>query len=221
MGIVRTVVDLSHAITPDMPVYPGTEPPTLRDATTVERDGFAEKLICMYSHTGTHVDAPAHMLTKAPTLDQFDAGHFVGPACVIDVSGRATIERSQIAVHDPVIEGCDFVLLHTGWSRFWGQERYFQGFPVLSADASRWLARSGLRGIGVDAISVDPVGTTTYENHLELFRSGLISIENLTGLAPLIGRRFLFSCLPLKFDQADGAPVRAVAILGVAAHEPR
>jgi kynurenine formamidase len=48
---------------------------------------------------------------------------------------------------------------------------------------------------------------------MELFGAGLILIENLTGLEQLIGKPFLFSCLPLKLDQGDGSPVRAVAIL--------
>lgn len=213
MGCMPTVVDLSHAITPHMPVYPGTEPPVLREATTIARDGFAEKRLCMYSHTGTHIDAPAHMLAGARTLDQFDVGHFVGRACVLDVSGQATIERATIAPLERHITGCDYALLHTGWSRYWGQDDYFQGFPVLSVEATRWMISLGLKGIGVDCISVDPVSSTTYANHLELFHAGLISIENLRGLQPLIGRHVLFACLPLKLDHADGSPVRAVAIL--------
>jgi kynurenine formamidase len=57
------------------------------------------------------------------------------------------------------------------------------------------------------------VGSTDFGNHFVFFRAGMISIENLTGLGPLAGRRFLFSCLPLKLLEADGSPVRAVAIL--------
>lgn len=82
-----TVLDLTHTIAEGMPVYPGTEPPTLQQANTIEKDGFAEKRICMYSHTGTHIDAPAHMLGGAPSLDQLGAGQFVGTAMVIDVAG--------------------------------------------------------------------------------------------------------------------------------------
>jgi kynurenine formamidase len=210
---VPTVIDLTRTIATGMPVYPGTEPPSIRQATTIERDGFAEKLICLYSHTGTHVDAPAHMLTGAPSLDAYDATYFVGQACVVDVSGQAAIEPSAIDAHASLIAGCDFILFHTGWSRYWGTDRYFQCFPVLSLCATRRLIAAGLRGVGVDAVSVDPVETSTFENHLELFRAGLVSIENLTGLEVLIGQRFQFACLPLKLDRADGAPVRAVAIL--------
>ena len=47
------MLDLTHCITPEMPVYPGTEPPRLTAACTMERDGFRETLLEMYSHTGT------------------------------------------------------------------------------------------------------------------------------------------------------------------------
>ena len=211
---MTTVLDLTHTIAEGMPVYPGTEPPSLRQANTVAKDGFAEKLLSMYSHTGTHIDAPAHMLEGAQTLDQLGAGHFVGKACVLDAVGRAVIGLPELQSRAALIEGCDFVLFHTGWSRLWGQEAYFSDFPVLSREAAGWLAGKGLKGVGFDAISVDPVGSTDFENHYIFFRAGMICIENLTGLEALAGTRILFSCLPLKLAEADGSPVRAVAILG-------
>lgn len=209
-----TVLDLTHPISEAMPVYPGCIPPVIRTAHTVEADGFAEKQLSIYTHTGTHIDAPAHMLAGAPTLDQLGAGHFVGTACVIDVARSDVIAPAALEAQAPLIDGCAFVLFHTGWDRHWGRPAYFEAFPVLSVEATHWLAGRDLKGVGFDAISVDPVGATDFRNHLVLFRAGMISIENLKGLQPLIGQRFLFSCLPLKLEQADGSPVRAVAILG-------
>jgi arylformamidase len=209
-----SILDLTHPITPTMPVYPGTEPPILRRANTVECDGFAETLLEMSSHTGTHIDAPAHMVAGGATLDRLPVGRFVGQACVVDVSrvagrevGTADLER-----HEALMAGCGFVLLHTGWARYWGDERYFGAFPVLSGEAAGWLAARGLQGVGLDAISVDPVGAREFPNHMVFFAAGLILVENLTRLDTLIGRRFLFSCLPLAYQQADGSPVRAVAL---------
>lgn len=210
---MQTVLDLTHTIAEGMPAYPGTEPPILLQANTVEQDGFAETLIHMFSHTGTHIDAPAHMLQGAPTLDRMGMDHFVGMACVVEVEGRAVIDRSLLEAHAALIDGCAFVLFHTGWSQFWGQERYFVDFPVLAPEAAQWLTERSLKGVGFDAISVDPVGSTAFSNHHVFFRAGMICIENLTGLGPLAGKRFLFSCLPLKLAEADGSPVRAVAIL--------
>jgi arylformamidase len=210
---MTTVIDLTHTIAEGMPAYPGTEPPKIEQANTVEKDGFAEKRISMFSHTGTHLDAPSHMLAIGATLDQLGMDHFVGKACVIDVQGQEMIEQSLLLSQTSLVDGCSFVLFHTGWSRFWGQEAYFSDFPVLSLGAARWLAQRGLKGVGFDAISVDPVSSTTFENHYVFFDANMINIENLTGLDALVGKQFLFSCLPLKLKDGDGSPVRAVAIL--------
>ena len=209
------IIDLSHPLSATMPVYPGSAPPEIRAAFTVERDGFAEQWIGLFTHTGTHIDAPAHMLAGAPTLDRLPVGQFFGPARVVDVAARPgpEISLALLEARQADLEGAEFVLFHTGWSGKWGQEAYFTGFPVLAPEAARWLCGRGLKGLGFDAISIDPVATQTYENHHICFQAGLILIENLTGLEPLIGRPFLFSCLPLKLEQAYGSPVRAVAMI--------
>ncbi len=84
---------------------------------------------------------------------------------------------------------------------------------MLSAGASAWLVGRGLKGVGFDAISADPVGPPPYSNHIAFFEAGLILVENLANLGPLVGKRFLFSCLPLAYEHADGSPVRAIAML--------
>jgi len=208
-----TIIDLSHTILPTMPVYPGTEPPVIRQANTIEQDGFAEKQISFYSHTGTHIDAPAHMLPGAATLDQLDVSQFVGNGWVVDVSTSGPeIGRALLEAQVSHLEACEFVLFHTGWCHAWGQKSYFSGFPVLSQEAAHWLGHFGLKGAGFDAISADPVGAD-FTNHFELFRAGMIIIENLNGLEALLGKPFLFSCLPLKLDRGDGSPVRAIAMV--------
>jgi kynurenine formamidase len=208
-----SVLDLTHTITETMPVYPGSLPPALRQTATVEQDGFAVTQVSFNTHLGTHIDAPAHMLEDGATLDKLGANHFVGMACVIDTTDKTIIERGFLESRAASLAGCEFLLFYTGWDRFWGQPKYFEEFPVLAPGATRWLAEQGLKGVGFDACSVDPVGSTQFTNHLVLFKAGMLSIENLTGLAPLVGKRFLFSCLPLKLEAADGCPVRAVAIL--------
>jgi len=209
------ILDLTHPLTAGMPVYPGAAPPDLRQVATVARDGWDEKWLGLSSHHGTHIDAPAHMLAGAPTLDQLGAGWFVGPGHVVDVAHRAggAIALADLEPHRAALEASAFVLFRTGWAERWGRDDYFRDFPVLAADAAAWLGALPLRGVGFDAVSADPVGAGPFANHLALFRAGKILIENLTGLEALVGRRFLFSCLPLAVSGADGSPVRAVALV--------
>jgi arylformamidase len=209
------VVDLSHFISGTMPVFPGTEPPQVADAFTIDRHGFAEKSLRLLSHTGTHVDAPGHLLPGAPRLDDLAPARFLGPGLVLDVSApRGTrIEIDHIKKYEGRLRAAEFALLHSGWARYWGKARYFAGFPVLSPDAADWLARFDLKGIGVDMISVDEVDSTALIVHKAFFARDMMVVENLAGLDALIGREFTFSCLPLKIADADGSPIRAVAIV--------
>jgi arylformamidase len=210
-----TVIDLSQVITESMPVYPGTKSPEIEEACTIEKDGFAEKRIRLYSHTGTHIDAPGHILAGASRLDDFDAGRFIGPGCALDVSAcrGGRVDVGDLKENERRIAAAEFVLLRTGWAKHWGGPRYFADFPVLTEAAARWLAGFPLKGIGVDAISVDEMNSTAMIVHRTLLAANLLIIENLTGLEPLLGRDFLFSCLPLKLAGGDGSPIRAAALL--------
>mgnify|MGYP000476531339 CR=1 FL=1 len=84
-----TAHELTHTIRNDMPVYPGTEQPRLTTACTVSQCGYRETLLHMYSHTGTHMDAPAHMLPNGRTLDDFPAETFAGRGFVLECRGAA------------------------------------------------------------------------------------------------------------------------------------
>jgi arylformamidase len=212
-----SVIDLSHTISAVMPFYPGTEPPVFSRPCTLESHGFVEQKITLYSHTGTHMDAPAHILAGAPTLEELGMGSFVGSAVVLDFKGLRTsvIGLDDLKPFGGAIEGKDFVLLYTGWSDLWGTDAYYEGFPCLSREAALWLADFGLKGIGMDMISIDPAHTTTYPNHRIFMERNTVIIENLTNLDHVVGVNFLFCCLPLKLHEADGAPVRAVALLGI------
>jgi len=209
------VFDLTHSIREGMPVYPGTEPPQFLNASTVEEDGFAEKRITLSSHTGTHMDVPAHMIQGGATLDQLAVDRFCGKAFVVDVRSvnSRTIGRATFEAHKDLVSKVDFVLLRSGWSDLWEDEGYFKGYPVLTSKAAEWLGGFDLKGIGVDMISVDEEGSAEFPIHHILLGQSIIIIENLTNLSALPPAIFDFWCLPLKIEGGDGAPVRAVAVV--------
>ena len=220
------VIDLSHPIRPDMPVYPGTEPPKVALACTHEEHGFEERLLTMYSHTGTHVDAPAHILPGAPGLDGLGVERFAAPAAVLDVRGLASGTRPTLGPRAlepllPALAGCRWAVLRTGWEAHWGAPGYYEGFPVLTAQAARLLAGLGLWGVGVDAISVDHADTEDYPVHKVLFAAGMAVAENLRNLGAVMDAvgdaagpdRFTLVCAPLRIAGGEGSPVRALALV--------
>lgn len=210
-----TIIDLSHYLHAGMPVYPGTESPVLTESSTIENDNFREKKLTFYSHTGTHLDAPAHIAPGAPTLDQLPLETFYGSAFVFDWSGtdKAIIDLSDLLPHAGEIGEHEFLILFTGWDKHWGDPQYFSGYPVLSERAARWLADLGLKGIGMDSISADPMGASELTIHTILLSAGMVIVENLAHLDALPKAPFMLACFPLKIKDADGSPARVVAMV--------
>lgn len=209
------IVDLSHPVSPDMPLWPGTPAPEFSDLCTVGRDGFGERWLQLSSHTGTHLDAPAHLFNSTATLDRMPVDRFIGKGALLNLRDASSepVSLARLLNHRATLERADFLLLHTGWSRFWGTAEYNRAYPALSEKASAWLAGQGLKGVGIDAPSFDDPESDALPNHRHLLGAGLILIENLTALGQLNGSDFLLSALPLSISGAEACPVRAVAIL--------
>jgi arylformamidase len=208
------ITDLTHLIYSDMPVFPGTEQPVFTKANTFEKDGFKETKITMYSHTGTHIDAPAHLLSDGLYLDNLDVGHFLGNAIILDFSKekRELIDVGSLKPYEEKIKKVEFIIINTGWSKYWGNKKYFEDFPSLSEESAKWLSEFNLKGIGIDAISIDDMNSSTFTVHKILMRKNIIIIENLTNLNTINNEYFILSVLPLKNKNADGSPVRAISI---------
>ena len=208
------VTDLTHVIHSDMPVFQGTEQPIFEKANTLEKDGFEEAKITMYSHTGTHIDAPAHMLNDGPYLDDLDIEHFIGNATILDFSNTdmKLIDVDSLKPYEDKIKKVDFLIIKTGWSKYWGDKRYYEDFPSLSEKSAKWLSAFNLKGIGIDAISIDDMKSNSFAVHKILMPKNILIIENLTNLDSINDEYFILSVLPLKNKNADGSPVRAISI---------
>ena len=209
------VIDLTHIITEDMPVYPGTEKPTLMTANTYEKDGFKETRLSMYSHTGTHVDPPAHIFPGRTTLDQFPADQFLGKALVIDCSelqeGDA-ITMNHILKYGNKADEADFLLFYLGWDQYWGTEAYFGNYPCIDMEVLAYILAGDYKGIGFDVIGLDPIEDVELTRHKMLFKDkDILNIENLKNLGLCGDELFSFGCFPLKTEDSDGAPIRAMA----------
>ena len=180
------IIDLTHTITPEMPMYPGSAAPSIKPTGSLTRDGFRETQLTIASHTGTHMDAPSHMLPR----------------------GSADYLREQ----NGTIRSADFVLFYTGWERKWGTGAYYDDdFPVPDQEAAKYLVSCGLKGVGTDALSVDTLRDQQFLAHKTLLDGGLVILESLC-LKKVVGRTdLMLFALPLKFENADGAPVRAIA----------
>jgi kynurenine formamidase len=206
------IVDLSHPIDDSMPVYPGDVIPEVKTIATIDKHDYRESELTMSTHTGTHVDSPAHIIPDGSSLDNFSPDKYYGYGIVLDCSQENIISIDTINSID-TSNYPEFILLYTGWDTYWGTDTYFRGFPSLDNEAAKILAGLPVKGIGIDAPSFDPAESVMLSNHKTILSKNIILIENLTGLNNLIEKKFVFSCFPLKIRNADGSPVRATAII--------
>lgn len=216
---INKVVDLSLVINAATQVYPGDPVPRFVPHSTVERDGFNLLSVSMGSQTGTHVDAPFHFDSAAPRLEALPLDRFIGTGVIVDA--RAAGARGRISwdyfvgLEHRLVAGT-IVLLHTGWSAHYGTDEYFEN-PFLDADACARLIALGVRTFGIDAINIDETPDADHPgegfpvHHLIANVAGVIS-ENLTNLESIDFDDPIISLLPIAFEAADGAPVRAVAL---------
>jgi len=213
------IIDLTQLLNERMMVYPGTAPPTFEITNTVNKDGYREHQISMLSHTGTHIDAPGHILKDRKSLDRFPIDKFTGRAMVIDCRGRNEITLEYLQSFETKISTVEFVLFFTGWQDRWNTVGYFNDCPVPTRDAAQWLTKFKLKGVGVDAFSLDKIISAhlvteeNLPNHYILLGKEILLIENLTNIDKLIGHSFTFQCFPLKVENAEGSPIRAVAMI--------
>ena len=164
------VIDLTHIIDKNMPLYPGTPKPQFSSSAGLYQDGFRETLLNMSSHTGTHIDSPAHMFEDGLTLDQVAVDKFVGMGVIVNATAcDKEIPLSVIEPYGGKMRFCQFVILKTGCDRQWGQQEYFSQYPVLTAEAAEFLAKQDqLIGIGIDAISFDKEDDNNFSIHKAL-----------------------------------------------------
>jgi len=198
-----------------MPSYPGTPCPIFQPFASIGEHGFAEQLLTLSSHTGTHVDLPSHILSAGSSLDAFGVERFAGKGIAIDLRGVAGGLISVEALHPfrALIKEIDFLLLCSGWSQYWGTADYYAGYPVLSSQAARWLTGFHLKGVGVDMISVDTADSVDFPVHRCLLQKEILIIENILCPPQLFHSFFTFCAFPLKIAGAEASPVRAVALI--------
>jgi kynurenine formamidase len=208
------IYDLTHPLSAGMDVWPGDIDVDFELIKLHVEDGYCSHRISMGTHTGTHMDSPYHRAPFGERIDSFEMlARAAGDALVIDVSQfirNNVIDFDRSAGFMAAIRRDMRVLLATGWSRFWGEEKYYRDYPSISKELAFLLVECGIALIGVDTPSVDRPDEDTI--HDVFLPAGIPIIENLNNLHTLGNGNVFFSAVPLRLTDLDGSPVRAYAI---------
>ena len=209
------IIDLTHKISGEMPYFPGTPKPTSEKFCTIEKEGYTELELKITTHTGTHIDAPAHIIPSGVTLDKKNIEEFTGIAAVMDCTGFSP-ENRHISIVDlrnflDRNHEIDFLVLNTSWQNRWGKPEYFEEFPVLTEEGAALVVERKIRCVCMDTISADRVEDVHLPVHKLLLGNGVMIAENLTNLDKLPEGKFELFLIPLLIQGADGSPLRAFA----------
>ncbi|AAG19217.1 cyclase family protein [Halobacterium salinarum] len=206
--------DLSHALGSGEP-YPGDPPAAVTPHATMAADGYRVSAVACSTHSGTHIDAPSHLLADGRSLDAFDVSAFRFDAHVVDCTGYGPEDAIPVD-RVPALDDHDMVVFNTGTAADWGRPEYYE-HPHLSVAAAERCADAGC-AVAVDAPSVDPTRTApagessdaaAYPAHRALLGAGALIVENVTNLDGL-PERVPVQAYPLPVA-ADGAPARVIA----------
>jgi kynurenine formamidase len=227
------LLDLTYSLNQSNAYWPGKNffPFTLKNLSTIDKDGAYSNSFALPEHLGTHMDAPNHFVKGQPSLDQIPLKQLFGPAVVVDI--RAKVDKNpdyQLAVDDlkewekayGLIPSGSIVLLFTGWGKYWTDfDRYrnmdTEGklhFPGYSPESVKFLIQErDISGIGIDTMSVDYGLSQDFKVHRISHGAGKIHLENVANLDKMPAKGAYLILAPIKIEGGSGGPTRIFAVL--------
>ncbi|MGB8468508.1 MAG: cyclase family protein [Candidatus Babeliales bacterium] len=176
---------------------------------TIEQNGARETIVLFNTHTGTHIDAPAHFLADGAAIDQVPLTQLCGTARVIDcTTANNCITREDLAAHQ--LQKDEIVLCKTRNSARKVDEPFDHQFVYVSEDAARYCVEQGIKAIGIDYLGIE-FNQPDHPTHKILLSRNVVIIEGLR-LAHVKPGVYQLYCLPLALPGLDGAPARAILV---------
>jgi len=204
------VFDLTLPIRNNMLVWQGDSPPSLSQIATVKKHGVALSQFNFGSHTGTHVDAPKHFLTKGKGVNKISLEKLIGNCRVLDLTH---LKGNEILASDlkpfGIKEG-DRILFKTGNFRLLKKKSFPKTYVSLSLEASRFLVQKKINLVGTDFLGIEKKSSPGHPVHKALLSKGIVIVEGLD-LEKIPQGKYKIICLPLRVD-SDGSPARVVLI---------
>lgn len=231
-------IDLTHTITPRIPVWIGFGNPTFApaqagvdiegyvkkgDVFTFEKHGFeATNYALPTDQLGTQLDPPAHWAPEYPAIDELPATYTIRPLVVIPMEDKVAkdfgyaLKVSDIeefeAKHGQIPEG-SVVFVRSGWSKEWPDPALSKKnpFPGVGLDALKFLHNE--RKIlfhGHEPLDTD--ATPTLEGEYWLMHNGFAQAEGVTNLDKVAETGCLVAIGYPKFGGGLGGYARYIAI---------
>jgi arylformamidase len=204
------IYDVTVPITNSLPVWPGDPPVQLVAKSHLSRDKTHTvrlTTIGMGSHTGTHIDAPFHMMDDGKRLDEFPIDTLVGKVRVFEISSARSLGRAELAQLD--WREVERVLFKTENSKHWQDGEFYENYVYLEPDGAEIIVDHGIKLVGIDYLSIDKFRSESHPSHFVLLSKNIPILEGLN-LSAVPAGDYTLVALPLNLQDADGAPTRVI-----------
>ena len=201
-------VDLSHPISNEMATYPSDPKVSIVREKEINSDRTLLHRFTMGTHTGMHLDVPAHIIFGGKTLDDFPLSSFSGKTVKVNLSSISNLDK--------VNEKIEGIIFESNWYRRFNEPEIYFGSD--RSKIPKYLVKKaiemGIKYFGCDLPSVDVSGSKDKPIHNALLGADIIISESLTNFnqVPVL-TLFEFFDFPFPFVSLDGSPVRAVGLL--------
>ena len=195
-----------------MPTYPGDPAVSIERVLDIANGSVANiSRLSFGDHTGTHLDPPLHFIPGGKSVDQLDLNVLYGPVRVVDMT---RVEKAITAVdldRAKLPKRTTRILCKTRNSLLWTKPGFQKDFVAFAWDAAQWFVDRGVKLVGIDYLSAEVYRASEPKSHRILLSAGVIIVEGLN-LAHIAPGNYTLACLPLKIENGDGGPARAILI---------
>jgi len=207
----KSKIDISVPVRPGMVVWANEIPVEVTTISTVERDDAAVSRLCLGTHTGTHIDPPKHFIEGGAGAHELPLDAMIGPCVVRRFEERFQITASQLE-NASIPPGTERLLLATPAAELWDSPDFHTTYTGLSLDGAQWCVEHAIRLVGIDYLSIERVDSpTVWGTHRTLLSASVVILEGLD-LRNVPEGEYTLVCLPIKLQDGDGAPARAVLL---------
>tara|TARA_Y100000590_G_scaffold20022_2_gene23396 strand:- start:6902 stop:7519 length:618 start_codon:yes stop_codon:yes gene_type:complete len=203
------LIDLSYPISEKTPTYPTDPDVQFIKEKEIKKDKTLLHSFKMGTHTGTHLDVPAHVIPNGKTISDYSLESFHGRGVLVDKTNYFKLINT---------DSIDTIIYNTGWYKKFNDPNTFFGKdrPIIPNDLIEYVKNNNIKIFGCDLPSVDASGSDIKPIHNALLKDEIIIYESLTNLDKLTAlKSFQFYGFPLSFEALDGSPVRAAAFIDV------
>ena len=155
---------LSHILDVNGPRPPGIPAPELANFSTLAKDGVGIQTIKFATHTGTHLDAPRHVIDGGLRIEDFTAEELIYTRPVLidlKLADKETVMPEHLQPRRKDLDGADLALFKFDYNktRLNEPERYVRSCPGFGVESAQWLRENcpHLRAVGLDVPSLSTI----------------------------------------------------------------